>query len=1280
MDHTRQATGKRPKRKALNQREKHVQDDDWTEASLRALMMKTSSSKEIDLSDKSLGQIPPDVFSIKDIDILDVSNNPLGSIPVNIANLSNLKEVRAAGCGIRYISGNISRCTYLSKVDLSRNPSITTLPVTMKQLRYLKHFALIDCEMKSLPKNLTLLAMIETLDLSNNELSTLPPDISGLKRLKVLILNDNAFEGIPESVESLGHLHCLEMKRNKINNSHGDQKLTVPAHLKTLDMEGNYSLKLLPTGLEKLENLEELNISYCGIETLPDSFVKLTSIRRIHLAGNKLRTLPANFGNLLNLETLDLEGNRRLSSLPLSLYHLRKTLYDKHTGTNIGLILDNCPALALPESEVAQGNVVSVLVELLSEDIIERATVIVAAEVVEDTIVEGLTENMVAVTEGCVWEDLMTDVTSVAIADKECSEDIFSTMLKEVISGHVKEIVIESVNDERAMVIMTDELLEETTRSMTEEVATGVVQVDVVAWEVMQEVFDEMAKAMTKSIALNDNKEWRLSMGLMEILLDEVIESTAKSVALEIDGELRLGQTVPDEYDRQFSQKILAATDDMQYVDLPAGGRLSVPPGATDEDISVITAVLNPHGYDQTIRLQDHELLVSDIIEMRPAGMEFSKPVKLKIPHSLPKFYCEKQFIVKTTENLGSTWTTLDTVSQQEQGQWFVTVEVNHFSEFVVVARPREHCQRVERGQPSTINSSQQTNVEISFPSDCVPYDRDVSFQVLPVDADTLTCAAMGEDGVSRIDSMSHIVQFCRGSSPFLTSPPTIVMPLSPCDQDSRVRVLSCDWRGHWEDVTSSVDDIVLHRSKVAFKTDQLKAGYTVLRCDNLEDPTRMVNMVMKNIRARQVRILIFKKWREPREKGVMSARIECVLSQRVEDRIVYAEQVEGFERQVGTPTPPIVMMEGEEICVIFEGSILPVWNNCGVNYTFYCERPRVLEFDAKLVNKGKGATSRVEMYPGRLENLYPWARRRKVRGPTIQKKPPTPPPKKQTPPPPDPPKVEKPKPPPPQKVQPPPPPPQKLQSPPPPPQKVEPPPPPPRPKPLMTAEITPPTAIICDYWLACQRFKNTFEIGDNYLSPTHDKCFCQACHGGRGDQGSCSRGNPQKTYARPVGWSRFGLSVNPAFTDEQLRVFSDWHRAYHGTSPSAVKQILQTSSQLLMPGDVTLGGQELGPGKGKGFDSVQVFVSPSIEYSGQDLYTKPISFQDKHDGKTYTARVAFQVCVRPGSYQVMQETLGFTRRGETVDPLFSNNELEWYTKERGVHALYGLLVKLEAD
>ncbi|KAI8506781.1 hypothetical protein Bbelb_152220 [Branchiostoma belcheri] len=224
----------------------------------------------------------------------------------------------------------------------------------------------------------------------------------------------------------------------------------------------------------------------------------------------------------------------------------------------------------------------------------------------------------------------------------------------------------------------------------------------------------------------------------------------------------------------------------------------------------------------------------------------------------------------------------------------------------------------------------------------------------------------------------------------------------------------------------------------------------------------------------------------------------------------------------------------------------------------------------------------------------------------------------------------------------------------------------------------------VCDYQSACERFQKSLGIDGNYFSHEQDKCFCETCHKARGDKDTYSRGEPEKTYAMPVGWTRFGLSLNPTFKDSELNVFDNWHRAYHGTHPDAVKKILQNSSQLLMPGDVALGGRKLGEREGhfnptskpEGFDTAQVFVTPSIVYAGLDAYASPQRFED--DGKVYKARVAFQLCIRPDSYTIGPETVGARRRGETIDPLFSNDELEWSTKERGGTALYGLLVKLE--
>ena len=123
------------------------------------------------------------------------------------------------------------------------------------------------------------------------------------------------------------------------------------------------------------------------------------------------------------------------------------------------------------------------------------------------------------------------------------------------------------------------------------------------------------------------------------------------------------------------------------------------------------------------------------------------------------------------------------------------------------------------------------------------------------------------------------------------------------------------------------------------------------------------------------------------------------------------------------------------------------------------------------------------------------------------------------------------------------------------------------------------------------------------------------------------------------------------------------------------------------MPGEVTASGHKLPirPGHIQGkqdrknlftgqqeeFDPVQIFTSPSIYYCAYgDVYC------DRTEFKGHQYQVAFQLWQRPDSYNVGQETVGATRKGETIDPLFSNNELEYYTKCKGVHKLYRLLVR----
>ena len=72
--------------------------------------------------------------------------------------------------------------------------------------------------------------------------------------------------------------------------------------------------------------------------------------------------------------------------------------------------------------------------------------------------------------------------------------------------------------------------------------------------------------------------------------------------------------------------------------------------------------------------------------------------------------------------------------------------------------------------------------------------------------------------------------------------------------------------------------------------------------------------------------------------------------------------------------------------------------------------------------------------------------------------------------------------------------------------------------------------------------------------------------------------------------------------------------------------------------------------------------------------FTVVYCYRTVFKGREY--QVAFQLRQKPDSYSIGQETVGAEERGVTIDPLFKNNELEYYTKRKGVHKLYRLLIR----
>ncbi|TNM93826.1 hypothetical protein fugu_002002 [Takifugu bimaculatus] len=224
-----------------------------------------------------------------------------------------------------------------------------------------------------------------------------------------------------------------------------------------------------------------------------------------------------------------------------------------------------------------------------------------------------------------------------------------------------------------------------------------------------------------------------------------------------------------------------------------------------------------------------------------------------------------------------------------------------------------------------------------------------------------------------------------------------------------------------------------------------------------------------------------------------------------------------------------------------------------------------------------------------------------------------------------------------------------------------------------------------CEYQALCSRFKDLLTLPDGYFNEDakYNLCYCESCYKLRGDEAYYKRGEPPRDYALPFGWCRFALRLKPHC--EVSNALKKWHIAYHGTSVGTLRRTLD-HNQLLPgmssvfsvsavktegPNDYSEPEENSAPGR----EVPRVRLSPTMRYSGMELFAPKVQFQDPRSHRCHHAQVGFQVCVRPGSYKVGPQTAGHS---EPLDPRFSNAEIEWITKEQGGTLLYGLLVRIE--
>ncbi|KAM1413476.1 hypothetical protein ACFXTO_026068 [Malus domestica] len=321
----------------------------------------------------NISEIPSALTMLSSLEKLDLSYNPITSLPESMNNLVKLQTLKVSGCRNltilpelpRSLTGLTLACCNISEIpsaltmqssleylDLDGNP-ITSLPESMNNLvklqtlkvsgcrnltilpelpRSLTCLTLACCNISEIPSALTMQPSLEYLDLDCNPITSLPESMNNLVKLQTLKVsgcrNLTILPELPRSLTCLTLACC--------NISEIPSALTMLSSLEYLDLDGNL-ITSLPESMNNLVKLQTLKVSgcrnltilpelprsltcltlaCCNISEIPSALTMLSSLEYLDLDGNPITSLPESMNNLVKLQTLKVSGCRNLTILP----------------------------------------------------------------------------------------------------------------------------------------------------------------------------------------------------------------------------------------------------------------------------------------------------------------------------------------------------------------------------------------------------------------------------------------------------------------------------------------------------------------------------------------------------------------------------------------------------------------------------------------------------------------------------------------------------------------------------------------------------------------------------------------------------------------------------------------------------------------------------------------------------------------------------------------------------------------------------------------------------
>ncbi|XP_070686732.1 p53-induced death domain-containing protein 1 [Pempheris klunzingeri] len=427
-----------------------------------------------------------------------------------------------------------------------------------------------------------------------------------------------------------------------------------------------------------------------------------------------------------------------------------------------------------------------------------------------------------------------------------------------------------------------------------------------------------------------------------------------------------------------FNQHSFCVSSAGCHVFLPGGAELLFPPGCVVTNTKLEWVEKRPDR--KWVWLEEHNILLSYPLELRPHGITFLKPVEVCVPYLRPK---RREVVVQRFD--GQSWSTLPTVLRRGSESHsshpggrparLACSTVSQFSWFMAVSRPvKDSCSVTPAG--ALLVSSSDPGIKLHFPQDSTAETRTITLQVLQVSVPDVQ-ALCGDPQASA----SPLLCLSQTPSTHFLQPVKVQVPL-PAGVTGHTVDLSCLHLLHgdpaaqtWTDITPQVSLYVTHLYAIFYIThfSWYWLWYTTQRC-----VSGVVRKVYQRLKQFKVQFLVLQRKTDPSQ-----VMLQCLPSDKVDSR------VQSLSEQYDGPLPSDLcdLLEGEQFFAGFEKGLdisteRPDCVEGRLCFVFYSSLKNLKEVYICSAQGQKGPVrGQVSFYRGDIPNNLPEEVARKRKG-----------------------------------------------------------------------------------------------------------------------------------------------------------------------------------------------------------------------------------------------------------------------------------------------------------